>query len=196
MRKPQFMSRFALRIQLTINRLAIRFSLSQDMNMANRGCNQMLTYNNYQRYSHCDGQQPQLPPVGALLAMADQYLLNAQPPLSEQKVGYGTTGYAPMSTFAPPTTHWPIRQPYRPALPLAQPPYVTEAFPRSQNGNCCSVCSRVFERKSSLEIHTRSHTGEQPFKCPHAGCDKSFSVRSNMVRHGRSKHKEQILSTG
>ncbi|KAI1176415.1 hypothetical protein F4777DRAFT_275854 [Nemania sp. FL0916] len=33
-----------------------------------------------------------------------------------------------------------------------------------------------------------SHTGEKPFKCPHTGCGKAFSVRSNMKRHERGCH--------
>lgn len=57
MRKSQFMSQIVLRIQLTISRLATRSSLSQDIIIADRGCNQMSTYNNW--YSYAD-QQPKL----------------------------------------------------------------------------------------------------------------------------------------
>ncbi|ODV89901.1 hypothetical protein CANCADRAFT_14025, partial [Tortispora caseinolytica NRRL Y-17796] len=47
----------------------------------------------------------------------------------------------------------------------------------------CSICNRGFSRPSSLKIHIHSHTGEKPFVCPEPGCNKSFSVRSNMRRH-------------
>ena len=34
----------------------------------------------------------------------------------------------------------------------------------------------------------RSHTGERPFVCPHAGCGRDFGVRSNLNRHVRTTH--------
>ena len=52
----------------------------------------------------------------------------------------------------------------------------------------CPVCSKAFSRPSSLRIHSHSHTGEKPFLCPHKGCGKAFSVRSNMKRHERGCH--------
>lgn len=62
------------------------------------------------------------------------------------------------------------------------------AFPPSQDRYICQTCSKAFSRPSSLRIHSHSHTGEKPFKCPHEGCGKAFSVRSNMKRHERGCH--------
>ncbi|KAK5000501.1 hypothetical protein LTR66_000656 [Elasticomyces elasticus] len=61
-------------------------------------------------------------------------------------------------------------------------------FPQSQDRYICQACNKAFSRPSSLKIHSHSHTGEKPFKCPHAGCGKAFSVRSNMKRHERGCH--------
>lgn len=61
-------------------------------------------------------------------------------------------------------------------------------FAQSQDRYICPTCSKAFSRPSSLKIHSHSHTGEKPFKCPHAGCGKAFSVRSNMKRHERGCH--------
>lgn len=52
----------------------------------------------------------------------------------------------------------------------------------------CDICNKVFTRPSSLRIHSHSHTGERPFKCPHTGCGKAFSVLSNYKRHEQACH--------
>ena len=57
-----------------------------------------------------------------------------------------------------------------------------------QDRYVCQTCNKAFSRPSSLKIHSHSHTGEKPFKCPHPGCGKAFSVRSNMKRHERGCH--------
>jgi hypothetical protein len=62
------------------------------------------------------------------------------------------------------------------------------SFPQSQDRYICQTCNKAFSRPSSLRIHSHSHTGEKPFKCPHLGCGKAFSVRSNMKRHERGCH--------
>ncbi|KAI4134199.1 MAG: hypothetical protein LQ341_006061 [Variospora aurantia] len=59
---------------------------------------------------------------------------------------------------------------------------------QSQDRYICQTCNKAFSRPSSLRIHGHSHTGEKPFKCPHPGCGKAFSVRSNMKRHERGCH--------
>ncbi|PSR94029.1 hypothetical protein BD289DRAFT_495066 [Coniella lustricola] len=67
-------------------------------------------------------------------------------------------------------------------------PSSAASFPQSPDRYICQTCSKAFSRPSSLRIHSHSHTGEKPFKCPHAGCGKAFSVRSNMKRHERGCH--------
>jgi uncharacterized Zn-finger protein len=59
-------------------------------------------------------------------------------------------------------------------------------FPQSQDRYICSTCNKAFSRPSILRIHSHSHSGEKPYKCPQPGCGKAFSVRSNTKRHERS----------
>ncbi|WYZ39409.1 hypothetical protein EsH8_III_001323 [Colletotrichum jinshuiense] len=75
-------------------------------------------------------------------------------------------------------------------------PSSAASFPQSQDRYICQTCNKAFSRPSSLRIHSHSHTGEKPFKCPHAGCGKAFSVRSNMKRHERGCHNFDSGSTG
>lgn len=99
----------------------------------------------------------------------------------------------PLPSNFPPQAPLPV---HSTALPTSNPwehhhyisPSSSATFPQSQDRYICSTCNKAFSRPSSLKIHSHSHTGEKPFKCPHAGCGKAFSVRSNMKRHERGCH--------
>ncbi|KAH7161280.1 hypothetical protein EDB81DRAFT_339182 [Dactylonectria macrodidyma] len=136
---------------------------------------------------------------------------------SQQSFAAAYVQQPPMGTYYPPMQPTPPPQTqvmgayYQRSLPQTFPPPMTmaapcasganpwqhhhylnptggAAFPQSQDRYICQTCSKAFSRPSSLRIHSHSHTGEKPFKCPHAGCGKAFSVRSNMKRHERGCH--------
>ncbi|ORZ00992.1 hypothetical protein BCR43DRAFT_486181 [Syncephalastrum racemosum] len=44
-------------------------------------------------------------------------------------------------------------------------------------------CHMVFTRSEHLARHARKHTGEKPFQCVVAGCNKMFSRFDNMMQH-------------
>jgi uncharacterized Zn-finger protein len=50
----------------------------------------------------------------------------------------------------------------------------------------CHICSKRFNRPSSLRIHVNTHTGATPFRCPYPTCGREFNVNSNMRRHYRN----------
>ena len=114
---------------------------------------------------------------------------------------YQTNMYAqrPLPSNFPPTV---IAAPMMPAgLINTHNPwhhhYITQnqAYPSMSDRYICSTCQKAFSRPSSLKIHSYSHTGEKPFQCPHSGCGKAFSVRSNMKRHERGCHAGRDGST-
>ncbi|GAB6024389.1 hypothetical protein CHUAL_009555 [Chamberlinius hualienensis] len=45
----------------------------------------------------------------------------------------------------------------------------------------CTECSRAFANQYNLVNHLRTHSGDQPFKCPK--CAANFNVKSNLNRH-------------
>jgi uncharacterized Zn-finger protein len=57
------------------------------------------------------------------------------------------------------------------------------------------MCSSAFPRKSSFNIHLRSHTGEQPYACSYQLCGRKFSDRGNMKAHYKKHFKEDTKSS-
>ena len=62
----------------------------------------------------------------------------------------------------------------------------------SEAGNrmfACSVqgCAKFFSKRSRLNVHMLSHTGERPFECDE--CDASYTRQSHLKRHVDNKHK-------
>lgn len=62
--------------------------------------------------------------------------------------------------------------------------------PRQRNKNQCPHCSKAFNHKGNLAAHTRTHTGERPFKC--GCCHKAFTQSSHLKRHLRRVHNQRV----
>ncbi|XP_013771661.1 B-cell lymphoma/leukemia 11B-like [Limulus polyphemus] len=67
----------------------------------------------------------------------------------------------------------------------------TSTFPpkpkeKSRN-DTCQYCGKVFKNCSNLTVHTRSHTGEKPYKCELCtyACAQSSKLTRHMKTHGR-----------
>jgi len=49
-----------------------------------------------------------------------------------------------------------------------------------------------YAERTKLIQHLRAHTGEKPYECPISSCGMRFSVRSNLMAHGRRRHSKVL----
>ncbi|CAL4147097.1 unnamed protein product, partial [Meganyctiphanes norvegica] len=49
-----------------------------------------------------------------------------------------------------------------------------------------SQCDNDISNNNDFEIHTRTHTGEQPYQC--SQCNKTFTFKTNLINHHQRIH--------
>ena len=50
----------------------------------------------------------------------------------------------------------------------------------------CGVCGKEYAKKTRLDEHMRSHTGERPFVCAYPGCNAAYMRSSHLAAHSRT----------
>ncbi|XP_070535725.1 uncharacterized protein [Ptychodera flava] len=60
--------------------------------------------------------------------------------------------------------------------------------------NQCNICDKTYARPSTLRIHLRTHSDEQPYQCQ--TCAKTFSQAANLTAHMRTHSGEKPFKCG
>ncbi|ESO03264.1 hypothetical protein HELRODRAFT_112195 [Helobdella robusta] len=58
--------------------------------------------------------------------------------------------------------------------------------PSADSSFTCSMCGKVFSKKSKLTAHEKTHTNEKQFKCEL--CNNVYSSKTNMMQHYKVRH--------
>lgn len=84
---------------------------------------------------------------------------------------------------------WSLSLSREPSSSSASPSVSSSQSPPPVKKYTCQTCGRAFQRQTTLTQHQITHTGERPYACPIAGCEKAFTTASNAKRHAKTHYR-------